>query len=103
MDAAARRPARKPGTPGFWRHPYYDEWGAVVGDRVRRLRQERRWTLNDLAGAVPKPEGGAYSGGFFSRLERGWTSAPLYVYVHIAARSASAPARCSVPTTSRSP
>ena len=28
-----------------------------------------------------KPEGGSYSGGYFSRLERGWTSAPLYVYV----------------------
>lgn len=77
---------RKPGTPGFWRHPYYDEWGEVVGGRVRRLRRERGWTLNDLAEAVPKPEGGFYSGGYFSRLERGWTSAPLYVYIHAAAQ-----------------
>ena len=77
--------ARKPGTPGFWRHPYYDDWGEVVGGRVRRLRHERGWTLVDLAEAVPKPEGGFYSGGFFSRLERGWTSAALYVYIHAAA------------------
>ena len=86
LDAAQRKPPRKPGTPGFWRHPYYDEWGEVVGGRVRRLRQERGWTLNDLAEAVPKPEGGFYSGGFFSRLERGWTSASLYVYIHAAAQ-----------------
>ena len=33
---------------------------------------------------VPKPEGGQYSGGYFSRLERGWTSPPLYVYVALA-------------------
>lgn len=77
--------ARKPGTPGFWRHPYYDAWGEVVGGRIRRLRRERDWTLNDLAEAIRKPEGGAYSGGYFSRLERGWTSAPLYVYIHAAA------------------
>ena len=31
-----------------------------------------------------KPEGGVYSGGYFSRLERGWASAPLYVYLAIA-------------------
>ena len=34
---------------------------------------------------MPKPEGGGYSGGYFSRLERGWASAPLYVYLSIAA------------------
>lgn len=32
-----------------------------------------------------KPEGGVYTGGYFSRLERGWASAPLYVYLAIAA------------------
>ena len=64
---------------------YRCAWGAVVGDRVRRLRQARDLTLHELAGLVHKPEGGHYSSGYFSRLERGWASAPLYVYLAIAA------------------
>ncbi|MGI8845899.1 MAG: helix-turn-helix domain-containing protein [Thermoleophilaceae bacterium] len=85
-DAAfPERRYREPGTIGNWRHPYYNDWGEVVGARVRRLRHERGWTLADLARAVSKPEGGGYSTGYFSRLERGWTSAPLYVYIHAAA------------------
>jgi hypothetical protein len=41
-------------------------------------------TLYDLAVSVRKPEGGHYSPGYFSRLERGWASAPLYTYLAIA-------------------
>jgi transcriptional regulator with XRE-family HTH domain len=67
-----------------WAAPYYREWSVVVGDRIRRLRQERGWSLSELCGRVPKPEGGFYSPGHFSRLERGWSSAPLYVYIVIA-------------------
>ena len=73
----------RPGGPR-WSDPYYAEWGVVVGDRVRRLRQDRDWRLQDLAFQVEKPEGGCYSAGYFSRLERGWTSAPLLVYLRIA-------------------
>jgi transcriptional regulator with XRE-family HTH domain len=67
-----------------WSDPYYLEWAIVVGDRIRRLRRDRDWSLKDLAKRVPKPEGGYYSAGHFSRLERGWASAPLYVYIKIA-------------------
>lgn len=67
-----------------WSDPYYLEWGVVVGDRIRRLRQERQWTLRDLALRVPKPEGGFFSLGYFSRLERGWASPPLYSYIKVA-------------------
>jgi transcriptional regulator with XRE-family HTH domain len=67
-----------------WSDPYYREWAVVVGDRIRRLRQDRGWTLGELCGRVPKPEGGCYSIGYFSRLETGWGSAPLYVYIVIA-------------------
>jgi transcriptional regulator with XRE-family HTH domain len=56
----------------------------VVGDRIRRLRQARGWALHELARRVRKHEGGHYSAGYFSRLERGWASAPLYVYLVIA-------------------
>ncbi len=34
---------------------------------------------------IEKPNEGFYSPGFFSRLERGWASPPLYVYLAIAA------------------
>src|SRR4051794_36354349 len=67
-----------------WADPYYREWAVVVGDRIRRLRQDRGWPLHELARRVRKPEGGHYSAGYFSRLERGWGSAPLYVYIVIA-------------------
>ena len=69
--------------PG-WARPYRIEWGEVVGHRVRRLRQARGWALHEIAREVPKPEGGHYSAGYFSRLERGWASPPLYVYVALA-------------------
>jgi transcriptional regulator with XRE-family HTH domain len=67
-----------------WSDPYHCEWGAVVGDRIRRLRRDRGWSLAQMALRVYKPDGGHYSAGYFSRLERGWASAPLYVYLVIA-------------------
>jgi transcriptional regulator with XRE-family HTH domain len=68
-----------------WARAYRIEWGEVVGHRVRRLRTTHGWSLRDLSHRVPKPEGGFYSLGYFSRLERGWTSPPFYVYVKLAA------------------
>ena len=67
-----------------WARGYRVEWGEVVGHRVRRLRQARGWALKDVVRNISKPDGGQYSGGYFSRLERGWTSPPLYVYVALA-------------------
>jgi transcriptional regulator with XRE-family HTH domain len=64
--------------------PYYSDWGAVVGDRIRRLRRDRDMSLADLCRAVDKPDGGHYTPGFFSRLERGWASGPLVTYVNVA-------------------
>jgi transcriptional regulator with XRE-family HTH domain len=64
---------------------YLTEWGAVVGDRVRRLRRDRDMTLAGLGRAIVKPEGGHFSPGYVSKLERGWTSAALYAYLAIAA------------------
>jgi transcriptional regulator with XRE-family HTH domain len=34
---------------------------------------------------VPKPEGGHFSPGYISRIERGWATATLYAYLAIAA------------------
>ncbi len=63
----------------------YLEVAVVVGDRIRRLRMDRDWTLIELARRVRKPGGGGgYSASYFSRLERGWANAPLYTYLQIA-------------------
>jgi transcriptional regulator with XRE-family HTH domain len=69
---------------GRWPESYLCEWGIIVGDRIRRLRKRHDLTLVRLAQLVEKPEGGEYSAGYFSRLERGWAFAPLYAYVLIA-------------------
>jgi len=41
-------------------------------------------TLVEFARTVYRPEGGSYSPSYFSRLERGWASAPMYVYLAVA-------------------
>ena len=66
--------------------PYHCEWGVIVGDRIRRLRRGREMTLADLCASVHKPDGGHYTTGFFSRLERGWASGPLVTYASVAAQ-----------------
>ena len=67
-----------------WSDPYHCEWSTVVGDRIRRLRRSKDLPIRRMCELVYKPEGGHYSGGYFSRLERGWASPPLYVYLAIA-------------------
>ena len=77
--------ASAPGDNGpGWGLRYRTEWGGVVGGRVRRLRELHGWTLAELSGQVAKPEGSFYSAGYFSRMERGWASPPLWVYVRVA-------------------
>lgn len=74
------------GYPGvFLSEGYRCEWSIVVGDRVRRLRNARGLTLVEMTRLIDKPNEGFYSPGYFSRLERGWASPPLYVYLAIAA------------------
>jgi transcriptional regulator with XRE-family HTH domain len=73
--------------------PYHCEWGVIVGDRIRRLRREREMTLADLCALVDKPDGGHYTTGFFSRLERGWASGPLVTYASVAAQFGVEPGR----------
>jgi transcriptional regulator with XRE-family HTH domain len=86
-----------------WAAPYLLEWGVIVGDRIRRLRRDADWRLIDLAAAVEKPEGGRYSLGYLSRLERGWTMPPLYVYVAIAAALGVEPGRLLGPDSAQLP
>ena len=69
--------------PRFFRN-YHTEWSGVVGDRVRRLRRARDLTLVDVADQIERPDGHRYSFSYFSRLERGSSSASLYVYLALA-------------------
>jgi transcriptional regulator with XRE-family HTH domain len=69
-----------------WALRYRCEWGMVVGARVKRLRLDRGLTLRALTNEILRPDSGRYSPGFFSRLERGWASPPLWVYVVLAER-----------------
>jgi transcriptional regulator with XRE-family HTH domain len=69
------------------------EWGHVVGGRVRKLREGRGWTLDRLAQTVFRPDGARYSVTTFSRLERGGTGSPFYVYLQLADALRIAPGR----------
>ena len=71
--------------------PYRTDWGAVVGDRVRRLRIARGLTLREIREKIYKPNGGSYSIGYLSKLERGWSNAPLYVYLTLGELMATEP------------
>jgi hypothetical protein len=72
-----------------WRPVYRCDFGEVVGRRVRRLREREGLFLREVD--VRKPGGGLYSVGFLSRLERGWVSPPLWVYIKLAERFAVEP------------
>lgn len=74
-----------------WNQRWRCEWGEVVGTRVRRLRADRGLRILDLAEKLRRSDGRHYSGSFVSRLERGWTSPPLFVYIMIAELFAVAP------------
>jgi transcriptional regulator with XRE-family HTH domain len=63
---------------------HWHEWAMIVGDRLRRLRRERSWTLADAAREIVRPDGGAYSPGYLGKIERGVAYAPLYVYLRLA-------------------
>ena len=76
-----------------WERPYRVPWGIVVGDRVRRLRTQRGMRLWELSEQFYKPGGGHYSVGYFSRLEQGFASPPLWVYTLIAEAFDLAPGR----------
>jgi transcriptional regulator with XRE-family HTH domain len=76
-----------------WNRRYRCEWGEVVGGRVRRLRTAHGLTLAQMVGSFQRPDGGHYSPGFLSRLERGWASPPLWVYVVLADRFGVEPGR----------
>ncbi len=69
-----------------WARRYKCEWGEVVGARVRRLRESRGERLIDVVGGLQKADGRSYTIGFLSRLERGWATPPLWVYVALAMR-----------------
>ena len=76
-----------------WELRYQTPFSQMVGDRIRRLRRAHDLSQYKLLEGVERPRGGTYSQGFLSRIEKGYASAPLYAYVHIAAALEVDPAR----------
>ncbi len=72
------------GAPG-WIDQDRCDWTIVVGDRIRRLRRDRKLTLVELSGRTERPRGRPFSPGYISRIERGWANAPLSSYLTLAA------------------
>jgi transcriptional regulator with XRE-family HTH domain len=64
----------------FYRTPYSE----MVGARTRRARTNRGLTQGALVGKIERPQGGYYSRGLLSRIEKGSANSPLYLYMHIA-------------------
>ena len=61
------------------------DWGQVVGSRVRRLRTSSRLAARRPRGAVLQARSAATDDGtYISRLERGWTTPSLFVYIQVA-------------------
>jgi transcriptional regulator with XRE-family HTH domain len=68
-----------------YRDVTFCEWSGVIGDRMRRLRRIRDLTLEDMTLRVRRPDSPRlYTHSYFSRIERGYASAPMYVYLAIA-------------------
>lgn len=76
-----------------WNAAYRLDWGLVVGARLKRLRTARDLRLVDSGRLVPKPGGGTYGATFMFRLERGWTTPSLYVYIRLAEQLGVQPGR----------
>ncbi len=67
-----------------WEYFYRTPFSEMIGGRLRRLRLARGLSQNAARHGVRRPNGGAYSQGLLSRLEKGYANSPLYVYIHFA-------------------
>ena len=67
-----------------WKSSMRCEWGQVVGRRVRLLRERDGLLIHQLADKLYRADGRPYSPSFVSRLERGFASPPLWVYIQLA-------------------
>jgi len=74
------------GTPLGREERYLHRTGhsVLIGQRLRRIREARGLTQGQAMRRVKRPGGAAYSQPLLSRMEAGYTSTPLYVYLHVA-------------------
>ncbi len=79
------------------------EWGQVVGRRVRLLRGREGLLIWELAEKLYRADGRPYSPSFVSRLERGFASPPLWVYIQLARMFEVSPGRLLGPEEMESP
>ncbi len=79
----------EPRSDSFDLHAYL----ALVGGRIRDLREAAGLPMHELLRKVKHPRGHQYSVGFLSRLERGFANPPLHAYILLAEALAVEPGR----------
>jgi transcriptional regulator with XRE-family HTH domain len=87
-----------------WERLHKTGYTLMIGRRLKRVREGRHLTQQEVADNTRKPRGnGFYSQGLLSRLEAGYANAPLYTYIDFADFYELDPARVMGPEDAEKP
>lgn len=87
-----------------WEQLHKTGYTLMIGRRLKRIREGRHLTQQEVADNTRKPRGnGFYSQGLLSRIEAGYANAPLYTYIDFADFYELDPARVMGPEDAEKP